>query len=78
MNELLDLLEARVAALLDEVQTLRRDNETLQRDLTDKTDSLARENAELREALTRERDAREAAATRIDGLLQRLTEHTPD
>ena len=78
MNELLDLLETRVTALLDEVQALRAENEQLRRDLTEKTGPLAEENAALQEALAQEKSARETAATRIDGLLQRLTERMPE
>lgn len=77
MNDLLDLLETRAAALLDEIQALRAENEKLRRDDTEKTGILTEENAALRDALAREKSAREAAAVRIDGLIQRLTERMP-
>ncbi len=73
MKELLDLLDERVTSLLEEVHGLRRENEQLRHDLTDKTDPLEKENAMLKEALAQERTAKETAAERIDGLLQRLT-----
>ena len=78
MKELLDLLDERVASLLEEAHALRQENARLQRDLTEKTGPLSEENAALKEALAQERNARETAANRIDALLQRLTKHMPE
>lgn len=78
MKELLDLLEERVTSLVEETDALRQKNTQLQQDLAEKTGSLAEENSALREALAQERTAREAAASRIDALLQRLTKHLPE
>lgn len=73
MKELLDQLEDRVSALLDETRALRRENEQLRQDLAERTAPLTEENRALQDALTLERDAKEVAAKRIDALLQRLT-----
>lgn len=78
MNETLDLLEQRVHSLLDEMNALQRENDQLRRDLTEKTGHLTEENASLKEALAREKNARETAAERINALLQRLTDRTPE
>ena len=78
MKELLDLLEERVTALLDEVRALQQENAQLKQDLTDKLGPLTEENSALRDALAQEQTARETAANRIDALLQRLTRHTAD
>jgi len=78
MKELLDLLETHVTSLMEETSALRQENAQLKRDLTEKTNSLAEENTALRDALAQERTAREAAAGRIDALLQRLTKHLPE
>jgi cell division septum initiation protein DivIVA len=74
MNEILDLLEQCVHSFLDEMSALRRENDQLQRDMTEKTGHLAEENASLKEAFAREKAARETAAERINALLQRLTD----
>lgn len=78
MNEILDLLEQRVHSLLDEMNVLQRENDQLQRDLTEKTGHLMEENASLKEALAREKTARETAAERVNALLQRLTDRMPE
>lgn len=78
MKELLDLLEERVTALLEEVRSLRLENDQLRRDLADKIAPLAEENASLQEALLQEQITRETAADRIDALLRRLSEHKPE
>lgn len=78
MKELLDLLEERVTALIDEVRDLRRDNAQMKQELKEKIDSLAEENSALRDTLAQEQNTRETAASRIDALLQRLTEHTAE
>lgn len=78
MNELLDLLEQRIQSLLDEVDALQRDNAGLRRDLTEKKGLLTEENEMLKEALAREKNAREAAAERINALLQRLSGRVPE
>lgn len=78
MNELLDLLEERVTALLGEVRSLRLENNQLRRDLADKIAPLTEENASLKEALDQEQTTRETAARRIDALLRRLSEHKPE
>lgn len=78
MNELLDLLEQRIQSLLDEVDALRRDNAGLRRDLTEKQGLLTEENEMVKEALAREKTAREAAAERINALLQRLAGRVPE
>lgn len=75
MKELLDLLENHVTSLMEATNTLQQENIQLKQDIVKKTESLAEENAALREALVQERTAREAAAGRIDVLLQRLTKH---
>ena len=78
MKELLDLLEERVSSLMDEVHALRQENAQLRRDMTEKTAPLVEQNSVLQEALDQERNTREAAAKRLDALLQRLNEHMPD
>ncbi len=78
MKELLDLLEERVTALLQETQALRQENETLRRELSDKTAPLAEENRSLHDALAQEQAIKETAAKRIDALLLRITERIPE
>lgn len=78
MKELLDLLEERVGALMDEVQILQRENVQMKQNLADITGPLTEENSALRDALAQEQSARETAASRIDTLLQRLTKHTEE
>ena len=73
MKEILDLLEERVRILMDEMETLRRENDRLRKDLAANATALAEENAALKAALDQERNTREAAALRIEALVQRLT-----
>ncbi|GHV50552.1 hypothetical protein FACS1894168_1830 [Deltaproteobacteria bacterium] len=78
MNEILDLLEKRVIALVEEVRGLKRENARLRQELNDKIGPLAEENASLQKALAQEKSTRETAAKRIDALLQRVTERVPE
>ena len=73
MKEILDRLDECVTSLLREVDVLRRENEDLRREMTEQTVPLTSENQALRDALAQEKASREAAASRIDALLERLT-----
>jgi regulator of replication initiation timing len=73
MKEILDRLDERVTSLLKEVDALHRENEDLRREMAEQVAPLASENQALRDALAREKASREAAASRIDALLERLT-----
>lgn len=73
MKELLDQLEYRITSLLEEKYALQQENEQLRRDSAEKLAPLVEENRALQEALSQERAAKDEAAKRIDGLLQRLT-----
>ena len=76
MKELLDLLDERVASLMQEVDVLRQENTNLRREMAEQAAPLVSENQTLRDALSQEKAVREAAAGRIDALLNRLASHT--
>jgi|GEM_PF-5982279 len=64
---LLDILEQRVASLVEEVAALRK--------VSGEADQLRAENNALREQLANERQARGVAADRISALVDRLDRH---
>lgn len=78
MKELLDMLEARVASLLDERDHLRQEIETLRGELERAEGPLQEEVSSLREELAREKAVREVATQRIDALLLRVKERIPE
>lgn len=78
MKELLDLLDEGVTSLMEEVRTLRRENNQLRQDMAELTGPLTEENAALHKALAEEQNTRETAVQRIDALLQRLTDRIPE
>ena len=76
--ELLEQLEARVEALLAELDRLREENNRLRGELegvTGHRNSLEEENRGLREALEQGESLRNEALRRIDALLHRIEEH---
>ena len=73
--ELLDLLEDRVAALVNELETLRDAHKaTLAQvaSLTEVRASLDEENHALNEALAQEKQVKDTVAQRIDNMLLQL------
>lgn len=69
--ELLDLLEQRVGELLEEVLALRDENRRLREDVATGQHRLEEISA-LQDELAREKQIREQALTRVDGLLRRI------
>lgn len=69
--ELLDLLEQRVGELLDEVLALRDENRCLREDVAMGQHRLMEITA-LQDELAREKQIREQALMRVDGLLRRI------
>ncbi len=74
--ELLEQLEQRVGTLLERLDALARENESLKKTQADELGALAEENHNLRQQLEQEQSLNQTALTRITDLLQRIRERT--
>jgi len=75
--EILSQLETKIESLLQKVRTLEDENRRLKEEAERSAFDLSAENARLREELERERGSKSEVLSRIDGLLQKLSDDTP-
>lgn len=75
--ELLEQLENRVTSILSRLETLEQEKKQLQERCA-ALEEMEQANQHLREELEQEKAAKAAVVDRIDGLLQKIAEHTPD
>lgn len=78
MKELLDTLEAKIVALLEERDSLHRELGELRGEQARAVEPLRQEIASLKEELATEQAVRETATQRIDALLLRVKERIPE
>jgi cell division protein ZapB len=76
--ELLDLLENRIASLIAEVESLRKEIVKLRENAATGLAALTEENSYLKHTLEEEQLLKDAVLKRIDGLLQRVQSVTDD
>ncbi|MGL4721975.1 MAG: hypothetical protein ACRCV3_01580 [Desulfovibrionaceae bacterium] len=76
--QIIDLLEGRIEALLDELEKSRHETKTILVQYQNKIVDLTAENTMLQEDLAQERKLKSEILGRIDGLLLRLKEHTQE
>lgn len=74
--ELLDILEQRVADLVNEILSLREENRRLRDDAANAWHQM-NELGDLQQELEQERQLREESLGRVNNLLQRIQERLP-